>query len=164
MNLNIPKHGDVFTLEGDHEIVIEARLDNEELAAFAGYYVYGTHKRLFVSHLDVPVIRTPDYAHHSEEDPNFRKWVDDRIRWDSECNSLGLPYITVKLPAGTRLEIGRLTGHDQIMLYALNLGRILTYPSMGVFGPPSRPSSKTKLRFWVKLSDVNTMNIINSTK
>lgn len=80
MNLNIPKHGDVFILGSDHEIVIEAQVDNEELAAFAGYYVYGTHKRLFVSHLDVPVIRNRDYAHHSAEDPNFRRWVDDRVQ------------------------------------------------------------------------------------
>jgi len=163
MNFNIPKHGDVFTLDSDHKIVIEARLANEELAAFAGYYVYGTHERLFVSHLDVPVIRSPDYVQHSAEDPNFRKWVDDRVLWGNKCNSLGLPYITVKLPTATQLEIGKLTGHDRIMLYALNLGHILTYPAMGVFGPPSTPSSKTKLRFWSKLADVNMMNIIIPT-
>jgi hypothetical protein len=193
MRLYIPEIGDTFTLAEDWRFILHAENRNQDLAAWAGYYLIAGSPTRFVDPRIVPPMRPRDYevdysgsqaayrdgknwnsieALRRQEElacPEWVKYWDDYREWQKDTVAKGVTEISVTLPAGTILKVDRIYirkgqgDYSSITFFAEGLGETIV-PASGQVSARQYDAKKKKLRFWAKLSDVNTMTIVNPTE
>ncbi len=193
MRLYIPEIGDTFTLAEDWEFTLHGEDRNQDLAAWAGCYLMPGRTTMFVDPRIVPPMRPRDYEvdysgsqaayrdginwnnieplRRQEEAacPEFVKYWNDYREWHNAALAAGVTELRITLPAGTILKVDRIYirkgkgEYSSITFFAEGLGETIIPASGQVWGR-QYDAKKKKLRFWAKLADVNTMDIIDTAK
>ena len=98
-----------------------------------------------------------------ENCPEYVQFEKDRLAWRDLCDSCEKnEFLDVELPVGTILAIDRIyirkgaSDFSSVTFYAKDLGMV-EIPNSPYSRVKSKKIKKKALRFWVKLSEVNTL-------
>jgi hypothetical protein len=187
MKLYIPEIGDSFILSKDWSFTLHAESRNIGLAALFGYK-FNNPLFLFYKASEIPDLRELptvdlphiknygkishsclDYARYDRDckaaynsNHDYQLWLKERREHSLKIQETGVKEIQVTLLAGTTLKVDRiyirkgLKDFSSITFFAEGLGEV---EIMRGYGWSKKKSKQKSLRFWVKLSDCNKIEI-----
>lgn len=187
MKLYIPEIGDSFTLSKDWSFTLHAEGRNISLAALFGYGF--EQQKFYNSNEIPDLKSPPNIDYPNEEDykvwgvfgsrvdyskynkacreaqetnPDYVNWRQEMKERNLKINTTGIDKLPVILPAGTILKVDRiyirkgLKDFSSITFFAEGLGEVEV---MRGYNWSKKKKKQKSLRFWVKLSDCNKIEI-----
>jgi hypothetical protein len=187
MKLYIPEIGDELILTKFWRFNLHAEDRNKSLAELHNHYLHYYNGFNWVDSTKLPPMRQPDYNinYPTEEEiaksckklwggidyecynrlykeaqdkcPEYVKYWDDNEKHRQVANQIGVDKIPVTLPAGTILKVDRVyirknnSDYSSVTFISPNLGEV----NINLRG--GKTKKLTKIRFWARLSDINTI-------